>query len=131
MGGGRSALSAAASTFLQARRHNMKTSVSLEVGSPGTSALRFLTGLRRMRSVGHLVDTIHDLKTALDRESAERMYDWHDGAANNLSWRRSRGREIAAVADALGIRCPWFFKPANDATQGSNDEMRQRLLASL
>ena len=129
--GGKRALSSAAALLLEARRRGIKNSVSLEVGFPGTDTERFLGGLRRLRSIGHLVDAIHDLRTAVDEKHAQRRYDWHDCAANNLSWRRSRGRELAALVAALGIPRPWFFMPMPGEPQGPTEEIGQRLLASL
>ena len=114
-----------------AHRHGMKTAISLEVGSPGESHDVFLNSLRVLHSLSHLIDSVFDLKTYWSPACGESPHHWHDGCANNLSWRQKKCRELAAFLLGEGIPCPWFYLPQSKAGSGSADVIHRRLLGSL
>lgn len=120
-----------ASMLRQCRRHGFKTAIALEVGFPDESSDVFLGGLRTLRGLAHLIDSVCDLRTFWTPDTGEFPHDWHDGAANNLSWRRKKGRELAAFLFGEGFSCPWFFARERGCAIESVRAIHKRLLASL
>ena len=118
-------------TLREARQHGIKTAVLLEVGFPGESHDVFLNSLRVLHAISHLIDSVYDLKTHWRSGTSGLPHDWHDGCANNLSWRQKKCRELAAFLVGEGIPCPWFFLPGREHMTDSFKAIHQRLLNCL
>jgi len=118
-------------TLRGAQRYGLKTAIMLEVGFPDESRDLFLDSLRTLHGAAHFVDSVYDLRTYWSPCDTGASHDWHDGGANNLNWRRKKGRELAAFLVGEGVPCPWFFLPNERDSVESPQAIHARLLANL